>query len=253
MHFSNIVFENKDGYKLAARLDFPADRKPQNFALFAHCFTCNKNFSAIRNISSALISSGFGVLRFDFTGLGESEGDFSDTNFSGNIQDLIAAAEFLGKNHVAPALLVGHSLGGAAVIYAGSMLDSVRAIATIGAPGDPEHLRNLFITVKDDIDSLGYANVSIGGRIFKIKKQFIDDLETKNMSQVLNNLKKALLVAHSPQDNIVGIDHASKIFKAAKHPKSFISLNDADHLLSNRQDSLYIGGVIAQWAKRYLS
>jgi putative redox protein len=166
---------------------------------------------------------------------------------------LVAAAEFLDKNHMAPALLVGHSLGGAAVIYAGSLLDSVRAVATIGAPGDPEHLKHLFTSLQDDFESSGFANVSIGGRIFKIKKQFIDDLEARDMSEVLKNSKNALLVAHSPQDNIVGIDHASKIFKAARHPKSFVSLDNADHLLSNREDSLYIGGVIAQWAQRYIN
>ncbi|MEE9118507.1 MAG: bifunctional alpha/beta hydrolase/OsmC family protein [Calditrichia bacterium] len=253
MNVNSIFFENKEGQKLSARLELPADRKPQNFALFAHCFTCNKNFSAIRNISRALTSKGFGVLRFDFTGLGESEGNFADTNFSGNIEDLIAAAEFLDKNHMAPALLVGHSLGGAAVIYAGSLLDSVRAVATIGAPGDPEHLKHLFTSLQDDFESSGFANVSIGGRIFKIKKQFIDDLEARDMSEVLKKSKNALLVAHSPQDNIVGIDHASKIFKAARHPKSFVSLDNADHLLSNREDSLYIGGVIAQWAQRYIN
>jgi len=253
MNANKVIFKNSEGENLSARLDLPADRKPASFAIFAHCFTCNKNLPAIRNISRSLTSGGFGVLRFDFTGLGESEGDFADTNFSGNIQDLIAAAKFLTENYSAPSLLIGHSLGGAAVIYAGSQLQSVKAIATIGAPGDPRHVKNLITSKLDDIKTKGFADVSIGGRPFTIKKAFIDDLEATDMGSVLQKMKKAILVAHSPQDRIVGIDNASQIFMAAKHPKSFVSLDGADHLLSNPEDSTYIGNVIAQWAKRYIS
>ncbi len=252
MKTNKIEFTNNEGITLKARLELPADRKPLSFALFAHCFTCNKNFSAIRNISRALTGEGFGVMRFDFTGLGESEGDFADTNFSSNIQDLQTAAAYLKENYAAPSLLIGHSLGGAAVMYAAAEMDSVSAVATIGAPADPKHVTRLITHGLEEINSKGYAEVSIGGRPFTIKKQFIDDLEAVDMSTVLKNLRKAVLIAHSPQDKIVGIDNAAGIFKAAKHPKSFVSLDGADHLLSNAEDSNYIGGVIANWAKRYI-
>ncbi|MFU8842703.1 MAG: alpha/beta fold hydrolase [Bacteroidales bacterium] len=253
MRSPKLGFKSYEGETLKARLDLPADRKPGSFALFAHCFTCNKNLSAVRNISRALTSAGFGVLRFDFTGLGESDGDFADTNFSSNIQDLQAATAYLEKNYAAPSLLIGHSLGGAAVLYAAAKMDSVKAIATIGAPSDPKHVTHLITHDLDEIDTKGYAEVSIGGRPFTIKKQFIDDLKAVDMSLVLKNLRKAVLIAHSPQDNIVGIDNAGEIFKAARHPKSFVSLDGADHLLSKAEDSNYIGGVIANWAKRYIN
>mgnify|MGYP006277516735 FL=1 len=253
MKNQKVTFENKDGHKLTARIELPADRKPLNFALFAHCFTCTKNLSAVRNISRALTGEGFGLMRFDFTGLGESEGDFADTNFSSNIQDLHAAAAYLEEKHAAPSLLIGHSLGGAAVLYAAAEMDSVSAVATIGAPADPKHVTRLMTHGLDEINTKGYAEVSIGGRPFTIKKQFIEDLKAVDMPGVLKNLRKAVLIAHSPQDNIVGIDNAAGIFKAAKHPKSFVSLDGADHLLSNAEDSNYIGGVIANWAKRYIN
>lgn len=252
MKTNKIEFANREGIMLRARLELPADQKPGTFALFAHCFTCNKNLSAIRNISRALTSAGFGLLRFDFTGLGESEGDFADTNFSSNIQDLQAAADYLEKNHTAPSLLIGHSLGGAAVLYAAADMDSVKAVATIGAPADPKHVTRLITHGLEEINTKGYAEVSIGGRPFTIKKQFIEDLKAVDMPTVLKDLRKAVLIVHSPQDNIVGIDNAAGIFKAARHPKSFVSLDGADHLLSNAEDSNYIGGVIAHWAKRYI-
>jgi putative redox protein len=207
----------------------------------------------VRNISRALTAEGFGVLRFDFTGLGESEGDFADTNFSSNIQDLKSAALFLQSEYMPPSLLIGHSLGGAAVLYAAAEIESVSAVATIGAPADPKHVKNLISSGMEDIKQKGFAEVSIGGRPFTIKKQFIDDLEAVNMVDILSNLRKALLVAHSPQDNIVGIDNAASIFKHARHPKSFVSLDGADHLLSKSDDSDYIGNVIANWAKRYIT
>ncbi len=253
MKNQKITFKNNSGHTLTARIELPADRKPVSFAMFAHCFTCNKNLSAVRNISRALTGAGFGVLRFDFTGLGESEGDFADTNFSSNIQDLKVAAGFLEKEFMAPSLLIGHSLGGAAVLYAAAEMDSVGAVATIGAPADPKHVKDLISSGMADINEKGFAEVSIGGRPFTIKKQFIDDLEAVNMSAVLHKMGKALLVAHSPQDNIVGIDNAASIFKNARHPKSFVSLDGADHLLSRAEDSNYIGGVIASWAKRYIN
>ncbi len=253
MKSNKITFINHDGIKLAARMELPADRKADNFAIFAHCFTCTKNLSAVRNISRGMTNAGFGVLRFDFTGLGESEGDFADTNFSSNIQDLKAAARYLDENYKAPALLVGHSLGGAAVIYAAAELGSVEAVATIGAPADPVHVKKLITSNEAEIREKGYAEVSIGGRSFTVKKQFLDDLEDTEMSSVLDKLRKALLIAHSPQDKIVGVDNAAKIFKGAMHPKSFISLDGADHLLSDAADSTYAGNVIASWARRYVS
>ncbi len=252
MKNQKVTFENKDGHKLTAYIELPADRKPGSFAVFAHCFTCNKNLSAVRNISRALTGAGFGVMRFDFTGLGESEGDFSDTNFSSNINDIGAAASFLSQNYMAPSLLVGHSLGGAAVLYAASAIESIKAVATLGAPSDPNHVSKLLSSGLEDIEEKGYAEVNIGGRPFTIKKQFLDDLKETNLADVVGKLRKAILVAHSPQDNIVGINNAAEIFKHAKHPKSFVSLDGADHLLSKAEGSNYIGGVIASWAKRYI-
>ena len=253
MNLQKIIFKNKDGKTLVGRLELPANQDAHNFAIFAHCFTCNKNLTAVRNISKALTSNGFGVLRFDFTGLGESEGDFADTNFSGNVEDLIAASDHLGANYQAPTLLIGHSLGGAAAIFAAAQIDSIQAVATIGAPSDPEHVKHLLRNGIDEIEHHGKALVNIGGRDFTIKKQFLDDLQQNTLSATVKNLRKPLLILHSPQDTTVGIKNAEEIYKAAHHPKSFISLDGADHLLMNRKDSLYVGDSIAGWAKRYLS
>ncbi|NND51684.1 MAG: OsmC family protein [Flavobacteriaceae bacterium] len=252
MNIQKVTFINKEGLELSGRLELPADRNPHNFAIFAHCFTCTKNLSAVKNISRSLTSSGFGVLRFDFTGLGESDGDFADSNFSGNVDDLISAADFLTKDFAAPSLLVGHSLGGAAVIFAASQLESVKAVATIGAPSNPEHVKHLFQNDLEEIKSTGKAIVNLSGRNFTIKKQFIDDLESNALPEVAKALRKSLLVMHSPQDMTVSIKNAEDIYKAAHHPKSFVSLDGADHLLSNKKDSIYVGDVIAGWAKRYV-
>jgi putative redox protein len=249
---NKITFDNPQGYKLSARLGLPADRSPAAFALFAHCFTCNKNYKAMHNISRALTAAGYGVLRFDFTGLGESEGDFSDTNFSGNIQDLLAAARMMEENYQAPALLIGHSLGGAAVIYAATELPSVKAVVTIGTPSSPAHVKKLVLSQDSDIRRNGVAEVNIGGRNFTIKKQFLDDLEKTDMEQVLKKLRAALLIAHAPKDRVVGVDNAAEIFMAARHPKSFVSLDHADHLLSDAADSTYLGKLIAAWAGKYI-
>lgn len=247
-----VFFKNSEGQELAGRLELPADQHPHNFALFAHCFTCNKNLSAVRNISKALIQKGFGVLRFDFTGLGESDGDFADTNFSGNVEDLIAAAEFLKEQYKAPALLVGHSLGGAAAIFAGAQLDSVEAVATIGAPSNPKHVAHLLQSSMEEIRTAGMATVMLSGRPFTIKKQFLDDLEGHTLPNVAKKLRKALLILHSPQDGTVEVKNAEEIYHAARHPKSFVSLDGADHLLMNSRDSQYAGRVIAEWASRYI-
>ncbi|WP_299211524.1 bifunctional alpha/beta hydrolase/OsmC family protein [uncultured Aquimarina sp.] len=252
MSLSKITFTNAEGQTLSGRLELPADQHPHNFALFAHCFTCNKNLGAVRNISRALTSQGFGVLRFDFTGLGESEGDFADTNFSGNVEDLVAAADFLAQEYQAPSLLIGHSLGGAAAIFAAAEIDSIKAVATIGAPSDPTHVQHLLRSGLEEIEANGKAVVNLSGRDFTIKKQFLDDLETKSLPTVAKNLNKAILVMHSPQDTTVGIKNAEEIYHAAKHPKSFVTLNGADHLLMRKEDSIYAGKVIAGWSSRYV-
>ena len=253
MRAQKVQFENRKGHRLTGRLIQPADRHPHNFALFAHCFTCNKNLAAVRNISNALARAGFGVLRFDFTGLGESEGDFSDTNFSGNVEDLVDAANFLGENYLAPSLLVGHSLGGAAVIFASAQLPSVKAVATIGAPSDPEHVMHLIRSSIPEIQREGKARVNIGGRGFTIKKQFLENLQAHSLPGVAKKLGRALLIMHSPQDTIVSVENAEEIYRAAWHPKSFVSLDGGDHLLSREADSIYAGRVIAQWASRYVT
>ncbi len=252
MQSENLSFKGSQDYSLKARLDTPEDRDPKAYALFAHCFTCNKNLRAVGNINRALTRNGIGVLRFDFTGLGESEGDFADTNFSSNIDDLVAAAQFMSDEYRAPRLLIGHSLGGAAVLQAAGALDSVQAVTTIGAPCNPSHVTKLFEDKKEVIDEQGYAHVTLAGRTFTIKKQFLDDLEEARMDERIRNLQRALIIFHSPVDQTVGIDNAAHIFKLAKHPKSFVSLDNADHLLMNSKDSTYVGDVTASWARRYL-
>ncbi|UCD30924.1 MAG: OsmC family protein [Desulfobacterales bacterium] len=252
MSLKKLHFESTNKTKLSALLELPVDGHPVAYALFAHCFTCTKNLKAIHHISRALARENIAVLRFDFTGLGESEGDFADTTFSSNVEDLVAAANFLHSNFAAPRVLIGHSLGGAAVLQAAAHIPSCKAVATIGAPADPVHVTHLLKDQMEDIEQKGEAEVSLEGRNFKIKKQFIDDLEQTRMEGVIRNLKKALLIFHSPIDNTVGIDNAAKIFQAARHPKSFISLDQADHLLMKEADSLYVGAMIAAWARKYI-
>lgn len=252
MKLKKLTFKNKDGDTLVGRLELPVDRLPHNYVLFAHCFTCSKNLTAIRHISRALTANGFGVMRFDFTGLGESEGDFAETNFSGNIQDLVVAAEYLKDHHQAPTLLIGHSLGGTAVLYASQHIPSIKAVATIAAPSSPTHVKRLLKGSLEEIEQRGTAIVKLGEREFTIKKQFLDDLDKTPLSELLQTFMHSILVLHSPQDNIVGINNAEEIYKSARHPKSFISLDGANHLLTNRDDSRYAGQVISQWASRYL-
>ena len=253
MRSQKITFTNGRGQILAGRLDLPADRFPHNYAIFAHCFTCSKDFSAARNISRALASEGFGVLRFDFTGLNRSEGDFADTNFSTNVEDLIAAAQFLEENYKAPTLLAGHSLGGAAVLFAGSQLESVKAITTIGAPSNPAHVQKQLGPILDVIKNEGEAQVTLAGRPFTFKKQFIDDLESLSCANAANKIKdKALLIFHSPQDTTVNIKNAEEIYMAAHHPKSFVTLDGSEHLLIDKKSAAYVGQVIAGWTARYI-
>ncbi|MDC8003574.1 bifunctional alpha/beta hydrolase/OsmC family protein [Aureisphaera galaxeae] len=252
MKSSKINFTNKHGEVLSGRLDLPADQHPHNFAIFAHCFTCSKDFSAVRNISKALASEGFGVLRFDFTGLGDSHGDFADTNFSSNISDLLCAADFLAKEYKAPSLLVGHSLGGAAAIFAGAEIDSIQAVATIGAPSNPVHVQKQLGEKIVEIASEGEAIVTLAGRDFTFKKQFIDDLESCSCVEAAKKLRKALLIMHSPQDATVSVKNAEEIYHAAHHPKSFVTLDGSEHLLMDRKNAAYVGKVIAGWATRYI-
>ncbi|MEE9268706.1 MAG: alpha/beta fold hydrolase [Candidatus Krumholzibacteria bacterium] len=251
MDSRKVVFHNADGHELAARLELPED--PIAYALFAHCFTCSKNYKAVTNISRALCARGIAVLRFDFTGLGESEGEFGDTNFSTNVTDLVSAAGFLGDEYQAPKILIGHSLGGAAVLRAASQVPACVAVATIAAPFDPAHLAGLLAPVRAVIEERGEAEVVIGGTRFRIKKQFLDDLEESGMRQAIRELGRALLVFHSPADTVVGIESAQNIFLTARHPKSFVSLDRADHLLLDESDSRYVGEVISAWAGKYVA
>ncbi len=246
-----VSFPGASGAMLSARLDAP-DGPPLAYALFAHCFTCSKDTKAAAYISAALAERGIAVLRFDFTGLGGSEGDFANTNFSSNIGDLVAAADFLRKNHRAPAILIGHSLGGTAVLAAAPKIPEAVAVATIGSPYGPDHVLRLLKDSLDAIKAEGEAVVDIAGRAFRIRKQFLDDIREQKLGDIVARLGRALMVMHSPRDAIVGIDNATRIFTAAKHPKSFVSLDPADHLLSRREDAFYAGQLLAAWAERYL-
>ena len=252
MKSQNIRFTNRSGQQLAGRIDLPEDEKPVAWALFAHCFTCGKNLKAMSHISRALCREKIAVLRFDFTGLGNSDGEFSASSLSTNIEDLLSAADWLRERYTAPALLIGHSFGGAAVIQAAAEIPEVSAVSTIAAPFDPQHVRHLLSDAVPEIKQQGVARVTLAGRKFSVGKQFIDDLETHKTEERLKNLSSALLVMHSPIDDIVDIDNAARIYQAARHPKSFISLDNTDHLLSREQDACYVGQMIAGWASRYL-
>lgn len=251
MRTRKASFYNRDGQALSGLLDLP-DGPPAAYALFAHCFTCSKNLKAAGNIASSLTDAGIAVLRFDFTGLGQSEGEFADTSFSSNVGDLLAAAAFLADEHEAPQILVGHSLGGTAVLQAASEIPSAVAVATIGSPAEPAHVRHLLAGSEAELREHGEAEVDLGGRPFRIKSQFLDDLGRHDLPSSVGGLRSALLFMHAPLDDIVGIDNAAALFAAAKHPKSFITLDDADHLLSRQRDSHYAGRVLAAWASRYL-
>ncbi len=248
----NVSFRGSKDVVLAARLDLPAG-EPIAHAVFAHCFTCSKDLHAARRISGALAERGIAVLRFDFTGLGRSEGDFARTDFSSNVDDIVAAAAFLSSTHRAPKLLVGHSLGGVAVLAAAARLPDVVAVATVNAPYDPAHVVRLLGTSVPEIETRGQADVTIGGRSFRVRKELLDDLGRQDMRGRIRSLGKALLVFHAPNDQIVDVDDARRIFEAARHPKSFISLDDADHLLTDSADALYVGAVLAAWVSRYLA
>ena len=246
-----LNFPGHQGESLAARLDLPAG-EPRAFALFAHCFTCSKDIFASARVANELAKRGIAVLRFDFTGLGASEGEFANTNFSSNVDDLLKAADYLRENYRAPEILIGHSLGGAAVLAAGPDIPEAKAIATIGAPSNAEHVAHNFGAKIDEIEANGVGEVTLGGRQFTIKKQFLEDIQRQSLSDRVARLNKALLIFHAPLDATVGIENAAEIYAAAKHPKSFISLDDADHLLSRRVDAEYVASVLSSWAARYL-
>jgi len=251
MPLERFRFPGSDGVELSAALDLP-DTPPKAYALFAHCFTCSKDNLAARRIAAALTDHGIAVLRFDFTGLGLSDGEFANTTFSSNVADLVLAADHLRQIHRAPALLIGHSLGGAAVLAAAAQIPEAKAVVTIAAPSDPAHVTKMFADHVDTIRSEGSVEVALAGRPFTIKREFLDDVAEYNLLRAVATLHKALLILHSPTDDTVGIDNATQIFVAAKHPKSFVSLAGADHLLTDRRDATYVAGLIASWAERYL-
>jgi len=252
MRSKKVFFKNADGLKLAAYLDFPIDGKPRAYALFAHGFTLTKHLKATTHINRALAAKGIAVLRFDFTGLAESEGDFADTNFSSNVSDIVSAARFLEEEYEAPKILIGHSLGGAAMFVAASDIPSAKAISTIGAPCDPSHIAHIFKGREDELNEKGELEISIAGRSFKLKKQFLHDVQEAQTCAAIHDLKRALLIFHSPLDEIVDIKHAQRIYESARHPKSFVTLDRADHLLSQESDARYVGSVIATWADKYV-
>jgi len=245
-------FANRNGERLAALLERPQQRS-RAYALFAHCFTCSKSIGAATRIARALAARHIAVLRFDFTGLGNSEGDFANTNFSSNVEDLVAAADHLGREGHAPDLVIGHSFGGAAVIAAAKSIPACRGVVTIAAPSDPGHVQHLFHDSLDTIAAEGEAEVELAGRAFMIRRQFLEDIAEKSLRQDLARLRRPLLVFHSPADEIVSVEHARHIFEAARHPKSFVSLDEADHLITNPADSDYVAEVIAAWASRYIA
>jgi uncharacterized OsmC-like protein/alpha-beta hydrolase superfamily lysophospholipase len=252
MRSTRHYFQNDRGLKLSASLDMPLDGRIDSYAIFAHCFTCGKNLKISHYISRSLTRHHIAVLRFDFTGLGESEGDFSQTNFSTNIDDLISAAGFLAAKYKAPQLLIGHSLGGTAALAAVKSIPSCRAVTIIGSPFEPIHIMDHFPEEKAIIKAQGKVNITVGGQTFMLTKQFLDDLSKKDMQQAIRNLDLPLLIIHSPQDLTVDIDNAARVYQAARHPKSFISLDNADHLLSRETDASYAGSMIATWAHKYL-
>lgn len=251
MQSKKLNIQNAKGLQLQAYLELPANQKPNNYAVFAHCFTCSSNLKSVTNISRVLTSHGFGVVRFDFTGLGKSEGKFADSYFSANVNDLLAVNEYMKAHYDAPALLVGHSLGGAAVIVAASQLDTVKAVATIGAPATVDHVKKHFSHHVEEIAKKGDVEVNIGGRPFKINQEFVDDFDKTDLPEITRQLRKPILIMHSPIDKVVGIENAHQLYKNAHHPKSFISLNDADHLLLNQKDSTYVANMVGAWVQGY--
>ena len=244
MKSTKLQIKNSQGHNLNAYLELPANQKPNYYAIFAHCFTCSSTLHAVKNISRTLTTYGFGVLRFDFTGLGRSEGEFAESHFSGNVSDLLSVQQYMKEKYEAPCLMVGHSLGGAAVLVAASQLDAIKAVATIGAPSNVSHVKHSFSHHTDEISKEANIQVHIGGRPFTINNEFVSDFDKTDLPKIVKKLRKPLLILHSPIDVIVGIDNAKELYVNAHHPKSFVSLDDADHLLTNERDSRYAGNMI---------
>ncbi|WP_179333586.1 bifunctional alpha/beta hydrolase/OsmC family protein [Winogradskyella costae] len=251
MKSTKLKIKNRKGITLNANLELPANQKPNYYAIFAHCFTCSSSLSAVRNVSRALTQNGFAVLRFDFTGLGRSEGEFADSHFSANVDDLLDVHKYMEEHYQAPSLLVGHSLGGAAVLVAASKLETVKAVATVGAPSTVNHVKHLFSHQVEDSAEKGDVEVNIGGRPFVINQDFVEEFDKTDLPTIVKDLRKPLLIMHAPFDKIVGIENAEKLYKKAHHPKSFVTLDNADHLLTKEEDSQYVGEIIGTWAKRY--
>lgn len=246
-----VTFDGSQGHELAARLELP-EGDPTGFAIFAHCFTCSKDLFAPTRIARGLAERGIAVLRFDFTGLGHSDGEFANTNFSSNIEDLVHAADFLRTEHEAPRFLVGHSFGGTASLVAAGRIEEVQAVATIGAPFHPQHVADLIGEKIEDVEDDGEAHVTLAGREFTVTRQFLDDIRQANMKEALAELRKPLMVFHSPVDKTVDVDNARLIYQAARHPKSFISLDGADHLLTRREDAEFVADMLSAWVPRYV-
>ena len=247
-----ITFTNRDGRHLSGRLDSTDEGQPLGYALLAHCFTCSKDLGSLRRLAGTITEFGIAVLSFDFTGLGHSEGEFEDTGFSSQTSDLVDAAEYMSDQLEPPTLMIGHSLGGTAALYAAREIQSVKAVATIGAPADPSHIERLFTGDVKTIEEKGKAQVSIGGRPFTIRRAFLEDIRRYPPEHWLGELRADLMVLHSPLDAVVGIENAERIFKATKHPKSFVSLRDADHLFSRTKDAVYAGRMIGAWAVNFM-
>ncbi len=252
MQVQSLIFPNREGRKLSARLDTPSEGPPRAVVLFAHCFTCSKNLSAVVHISRALTDAGYALFRFDFTGLGESEGDFAETGFVSHVDDVVAAASFLTERGMAPAVLVGHSLGGAAVLQAAPAVASCRAVAVIGAPFNPGHVARLLRPFRDSLQREGAVAIHLGGKTVRVGRGFLEETPDDEVRQRLAALNRALLVLHAPEDTVVPVENGERLFHAARHPKSFIAVNGADHLLSDKRDARYVGEVLAAWAGRFI-
>ncbi len=252
MRVQSLIFPNRDARKLSGRLDTPSEAPPRAVVLFAHCFTCSKNLSAVMHISRALTDAGYGLFRFDFTGLGESEGDFAETDFVSHVDDVQAAAAFLSDMGMAPAVLVGHSLGGAAVLHAAPAVPSCRAVAVIGAPFNPGHVARLLRPFREPLEREGAVSIVLGGKTVRVGRGFLEERPDEEIARRLAALNKALLVFHAPGDTVVSVENGERLFRAARHPKNFIALDGADHLLSDKRDARYVGDVLAAWAGRFI-
>ncbi len=252
MNKTDFTLTNRHGAALSATIEFPGNRKASHIALFSHCFTCHSNINAVRNISRSLLKNGVAVVRFDFTGLGKSSGNFKDSHFEANIEDIEDVNNYITENYFAPSLIIGHSLGGSAAIVAASILDNIKAVCTIGSPAAIEHTTKHFRDQLDELNTKGETTVQIGGRPFTINQEFVDGFKQHYLPDILKSMHKPILIFHSPVDEIVSIDNAQQLYESARHPKSFVSLDKADHLLNNKEDSLYVGDVIATWVRKYL-